>query len=364
MKKTVYAAVLLIAVFIMSWCGHESADEYAFIMFITGDVKKNNAEAHVGDLVAQNDVISTDAGASCDIRIGKSAIRMKSMSSVHIFTLMNGRGGEKTEMDLSGGEILCQTKMLPGSGNFFIRTPAAVIAAHGTQFTVENDNYNTTTIRVFSGEVRVIKRVKRLDSDPESIFNHASLVNSGELAVVTADEARDAEKTVERIFREETTIRSGDMVIDRVINRTSDLISLKDGSIRKFSPGDSEKGERGYIEVEQKSEDDLRRISMAQKQDKNAPAPEGRLVVTRGDIYLIKDGRVAWTGRIISDPARRGDRLFIAAGKYVFCAMSDGPVVWRKEIENDGKISMSGGIIKIRSGGKIVFIDGDSGNIR
>lgn len=366
MKKILYPASCLIVVSLICSCNKKKVDEYAMITFMMGDVKKNNAEALIGELITQDDVINTGVDSFCDIRIGESVIRIKSMTNLKISGLLRSGDAENTELDLTGGKLLCKPKKLLKSESFIVKTPTAVAAVRGTQFTVEADKLNTTRIKVFKGEVKVVKRVKQLESEIDKVIDYAPVIEQEEKIVITAEEARDAEKVVDRVLREETG-RSGDnsgAVMDRVIEKTRKDVVVKKDKIEKFRAEDFTRENSEIIEVERKSREDIRRISIAVKQEKTAPVPEGRLIVTRYDVYFIKEGRVAWDGKVMSEPVRRGDRFFIAAGKYVFCAMSDGPVVWKKELENDGKLELKNGMVLVQSRGRTISIDEATGEVR
>lgn len=366
MRNALSVMICILAASLASDCGNRKYDEYAMITFMTGDVKKNNAEAQIGDIIGQNDIIKTGADTSCDMRIGDSVLRMKSMSDLGIPVMLRNNNRQETILELSEGMLLCRHEPASGPDSFFVRTPTVVIAAYGARFTVEVDNYRTTRIIVFKGVVRAAKRIRQLESETGKVLGYAPKVEGGEMVLVKADEVRDAEKAVDKALREETGRTGGnaDTVIENVIRKTLKYLIISDGNIEKFKADYFTRENSEIIEVEQKSEDDIKKISMMQRQDRNTPAPEGRLVVTKKDVYLIKEGKIVWTGRIVSEPARRGDRLFIAAGKYVFCAMSDGPVVWKKEIENDGKIRLKNGRIMIQSQGRSLLIDEASGEVR
>ena len=64
--------------------------------------------------------------------------------------------------------------------------------------------------------------------------------------------------------------------------------------------------------------------------EREKPKPDGRLLITRYEIYFIKNGKVLWEGKVLQQPVRMNDKIFIASGDYVYCASADGPVLWRK----------------------------------
>lgn len=363
MKNKVFWPILLLLFVAMQGCGKQEVEEHAIISFIIGDVKKNSAEAAIGDVIKESDVIATGANSFCDIRIGDSVIRIKALSSVTISTLFKNGDIENTALGLNTGKILCKPKKLLKSESFIVKTPTAVAGVRGTQFTVETDKKQTTRIKVFSGEVKVVKRVKQLDSSIDKVLENAPVVEEEEKVIITQEDARDAEKAVETALREETgkDETSSDRVLDNVIARTKDDVGVKDDRIEKFKAEEFTGENREIIEVEKKTREDVKRISAVVRQEKTSPVPEGRLLITRFDVYFIKDGKVMWEGRVIGEPAQKGDRLFIAAGEYVFCAMSDGPVIWKKAIRNDGKIELKNDRVIIRSDGKSISLDESTG---
>ena len=51
-------------------CVKEKGDEHSTIIFMIGEVTKNNAAAQIGDPVNERDMIQTGADSFCDIKIG------------------------------------------------------------------------------------------------------------------------------------------------------------------------------------------------------------------------------------------------------------------------------------------------------
>ena len=71
-------------------------DEYASVIFFIGDVKKNNTEIDIGEIIAENDILTTGDISSCDVKIGGSFIRIKEKSSLSISSLVNKNKIENT----------------------------------------------------------------------------------------------------------------------------------------------------------------------------------------------------------------------------------------------------------------------------
>ena len=363
MKRNFYKAIILAAVFLFPGCGKDTAPETALITFITGDVLKNNAEAVIGDRIKENDVITTSADSFCDVKIGQSVFRIKAKSNVTVSTMLVNSERESITLLLEYGMLLCKPKKMINADYFFVKTPTAVAAVHGTLFSVESDSMLSTRIKVFSGEVKVIVRVKQFDADYARFLDHAPSLKKEEKVVVTAAEFREAGRIVDTVLKEETGRSNvqGENVIERVIRRTKNYVVVSKEKIEKFRPEDFASENREIIELEEKPGDVVKRIAMVVKQDREMPVPDGRLLITRSNAYLIKDGRIKWQSRSMGDPVRRGDRLFLAAGDFVFCAMSDGPVVWKKALVNDGSIELKDGKVIVRSKGSYVALDESSG---
>ena len=111
----------------------------------------------------------------------------------------------------------------------------------------------------------------------------------------------------------------------------------------------------------ERPKEDLARIGHLIRQEKEKPVPEGRLLVTGYDIYFIKDGKIMWDGKVVNEAVKAGDKLYIASGEYVFCAQTDGPVLWKAKIENDGKLEVDGRKVKVVSGKKKIVLDSNTG---
>jgi len=362
MKKYIFALSAILAGILIGGCSQKEVDEYAMVTFMIGDVKKNSAEVQIGDLIKENDMIVTSDNSFCDIKIGESIIRIKSLSNVKISTLFKNGNIENTTIGLDAGKMLCKPKKLLKDENFFVKTPTAVAGVRGTQFAVETDKELTTRIKVFKGEVKVAKRVKQFESSMEKVLSFAPGVQEEEKIVITAAEVKTAEKVVDASFKKETASTTpSDEVIDKVINDTKAAVVVKNADIVKFDAKDFAKENKEIIEIEQKPKEDIVKIVRIIKEQKEKPIPEGRLLVTRYDIYFIKDGKIIWDGKVVNEPVKLGENLYIASGEYVFCAQSDGPVLWKAEIKNDGKLQVEDGKVKVMSDGKSVVLDPDTG---
>jgi hypothetical protein len=362
MKRYILLLAILLIWNIIAGCSGKDADEYAMITFLIGDVKRNNVDARIGDIIKENDVIATDNGAFCDIKIGESIIRIKARSEMAVSRLLKSGELENTTLGLSSGSMLCKPKKLMKSENFLVKTPTAVAGVRGTQFAVETDKATTTRIKVFEGEVKVAKRIKQFEESVERVLEIAPEVQSKEQVLITLDEVKKAESVVESALKTETAKGgANDAIMERVINNTKGSIVVNRSAIEKFKADDFIRESGEIFAVEEKPREVIVRIAKVIKEEKAKPQPEGRLLVTRYDVYFIKDGKILWEGKLVSDPVREGDKLFVASGEYVFCAMADGPVLWKQSIRNDGRLSVSEGKVVVKADGKDINLDSETG---
>jgi hypothetical protein len=361
-EKNITAAILAIITAITFGCGRETVDEHASISFMIGDVKINSAEAQIGDIIKQNDDIITGDNSFCDIRIGESIIRIKAKSSVKISTLMKSGNIEDTEIGLNSGKLLCKPKKLLKDENFMVKTPTAVAGVRGTQFAIEADKLKTTRIKVFNGEVKVARRIRQFESSVEKVMELAPTLEKEEKVVITAEEVKKAEKVVENRLQKATEGElPEDNVIEQVIQKSEVQIGVDEKNIAKFSPEDFVKDKKEIIDVSQKPIEDIVHITRVIKQQKERPVPEGRILITRYDIYYIKDGKIRWDGKVVNEAVKRNGKLYIASGEYVFCADSEGTVLWKADVNNDGYLAVEGNKVTVKSGGRQVRLDADTG---
>ena len=318
-------------------CTKEKVDERSIVMFMIGDVKKNDAAAQIGDLVKEKDIIQTGVDSFCDIKIGESLVRVKQSTKVLMAALVKKGAMENTTIDLSSGKMLCKPKKLLRSESFLIKTPTSVAGVRGTQFTVEADANGTSRIKVFEGRVKVVKRIKNFDGSIDKILNEAPEINHNEKVTITKQDIEKTEKLVNKIIEAEPG-RGEEAALDAVIRSVGNDIFAVRNDVRKFSVEDYAQDNKEIIEIKEKSPEVIKKINKAIKLEKETPKPNGRLLVTRYEVYFIKDGKVEWEGAVVDEPIKVNDRLYIASGDYIFCSSIDGPVLWRKKLGNEGKL--------------------------
>ncbi len=362
MKNFCVIAVFITTAVIIAGCGRQAVDEYAMITFMIGDVKINSVEAQIGDIIKQNDDIITGNSSFCDIRIGESIIRIKAQSSVKISTLLKSGNIENTELGLSTGKMLCKPKKLLKDEHFLVKTPTAVAGVRGTQFIIEADKLKTTRIKVFNGEVKVARRLKQFESSVEKVMEVAPTLEKEEKVVITAEEVKGAEKVVDSRIKDVSAQALPDNnVIESVIQKSSVQIGVAETNVVKFNPADFVNENKEIIDIEEKPKEDIVRIKRVIKQEKEQPVPEGRLLVTRYDIYFIRDGKIVWNGEVINEPLKTDGKVYIASGEYVFCADTEGAILWKADVNNDGTLSVEGKKLTVKSGGKAINLNADTG---
>ncbi len=350
MKKL--SILLFMSILAISFgCARGQTDDYAMVSFIMGEVSRNNAPLQIGDILKEKDIIQTGDESFCDIKIGGSLIRIKQKTKLVFTALVHNEKGENTSMDLDSGKMLCKPKKLLKSESFMVKTPTAVAGVRGTQFTVEADANSTTRIKVFDGSVKVAKRVKSLEESMNKILEIAPDLQKDQKVVVTKDDVAKAEKKVDDIMKKDPDAK--DRAIDEVIKKAGDDVVVGKDEMKKFSVEDFNKDNKEIIDVRDRPVEDVKKLARYIRHEKREPRPNGRLLVTRFDVYYIRNGRVEWEGKVVEPPVKGMNRIYIAASGYVYCASQDGPVIWRKRMENDGRL-------EIRGNRLVVFVNGQA----
>jgi len=352
-------SLIIFFIFLLSisfGCSKEEVDEYAMITFLIGNVSKNNLVADIGEIIKENDVILTGVNSFCDLKIGGSMIRIKEKSKVLVSNLIRKGNLENTNLGLDIGKLLCKPKKLLKSESFIVKTPTAVAGVRGTKFVVETDRAKTTRLKVFDGKVKIVKRVKQFESSTEKILEAAPVIEQSQKVVITRNDVVKAEKAVSR------AMGNNKEVTDSVIRSTLKNVSVKKTEVQTFAVEDFAKENREIIEVKKKPKALIRQIAKIVKQEREKPKPEGRLLITRYEIYYIKDGKILWEGKVITSPIKKEGKVYIASGKYVFCASPEGPIIWKEKLNNDGKFEIRGNRFVVFSGGQENSLDAKTGS--
>jgi len=338
--KRVIVLALVAAIAIGVGCTKET-EEYAMITFAVGNVTKNDTAVVIGDLLNEKDVLKTDALSSCDIKIGDSMVRIKENSKLLVSQLMRTDDLENTVLGLDVGKMLCKPKKLLKNEKFMVKTPTAVAGVRGTKFTVEADAKKTSRIKVYDGKVRVVRRVMSIEDQIETVLDEAPPLEEKQKVVITEKEVGDIEKKVEKLMKSKPADEAAEVAIVKIVQDVKNDVIVSKKQVQKFKVEDFREEQDEIIAVEEKPKEVIKKITRIVKEEKEKPVPEGQLLVTRYEVYFIKNGKVVWEGNVIEPPVKTEDKLYIASGDYVYCASLEGPVLWRKKIDNNGKLELS-----------------------
>ncbi|MCP4130252.1 MAG: FecR domain-containing protein [bacterium] len=360
-KRVIISGIIFLLA-ISFGCTKADQEEYAMITFMIGEVSKKldkaakAMEVDIGDIVKENNIIFTKEDSFCDIKIGGSIIRIKEKSEVTISSLMRKGNEESTTLGLSIGKMLCKPKKLLKSEAFLVKTPTAVAGVRGTKFSVAADMNKTTRIKVFDGKVKIAKRLPSLENNVDKVLEMAPVLEKEQKVVITEKETEKAEKLVKKMIEKDKNVD-----IARVIKNAKKEIVVPTKAIEKFAVADFAKENKELIEIKAKPKAEIKKIARIIQQEKEMPKPEGRLLVTRFKIYFIKEGKIIWEGKVVKESIKKEGKLYIASGKYVFCASPDGPVYWKADLVNDGKFEIKENKLVVVSGGKENRFDLETG---
>lgn len=130
------------------------------VNFVQGQVFVESDEKlyklSVGDIISQNMVVITkDDKSMCDIYISDSVIRITGNSKLKFDSLSESAISQKVNLYLENGSVLSKVvRKLKKDDVFEIRTPTAVAAVRGTQFSVTQSGDNAN-IACSEGKVSV-----------------------------------------------------------------------------------------------------------------------------------------------------------------------------------------------------------------
>ncbi len=340
MKKLAVLSLPLLIMLVQCSKIIEEQDEFATITFFVGEVKKNDADVQIGDILKENDVILTGANSSCDLKIGDSMIRIKENSKLLVSQILRKEKTENVMLGLDVGKMLCRPKKLMKNESFFIKTPTAVAGVRGTLFTVEADKKKTTRIKVYNGKVSVARRIETLEKKVgvDRIVESGSSLEQNQKVVITEAETKAAEVKVEKAIA--ALSRSGSVDEESLLRKARPEIAVDKKNVSKFKAEDFTREKEEIIAVERKTPEVVKAIRKIIRREKEEPMPDGSLLVTRYDFYFIKNGKVEGEWKVIGEPVTHEDKIYIASRDYVFCASVEGPLRWRRKIQSDGKIEL------------------------
>ncbi|MEW6555918.1 MAG: FecR family protein [Elusimicrobiota bacterium] len=148
MKKILSIFICVICVFYL--CNLCFAE--AIINAINGEVTINNSPAAVGQLLSSDDVIKTASGATAEVLINEHKVNVSQNSELAV-SLTRTISGDTTLINVMIGKIRAVVKKLKARQKFEVKTPTAICAIRGTDFSVEVTEYATTRLEVYEGIV-------------------------------------------------------------------------------------------------------------------------------------------------------------------------------------------------------------------
>jgi hypothetical protein len=337
-------------------CG-KSGETPARITFLIGDVKVNGTPAQPGEMLEANAQIITGEQSSCDLKVGESLIRIKESSSLILAQVSAQGSPENTLLSLESGKMLCKPKKLLKDESFIVKTPTAVAGVRGTQFSVEADADKTTTFKVFEGEVKVAKRTAQLESNVALVIEKAKPLEHNQMVSITEVQAKEAEKKVDEALK-----KGGDekAAVQAALEAVKEDLYLKPREVTAFKLEQfkEEREELSAISGKANAKAEPRNV------EKIKPVPEGTLLVTRQEVYFVRNGKVEWEGKLITPPVKTADKLYIASGEWVFCAKPDGLVIWKKNFANDGRVEVQGDKLVVYAQGAQKRLDLENGEYK
>ena len=375
MRKKLFICVTLILIFSLASGCSKRPDEFASVMFLMGNVFCNDVAVEIGASLKQDDIIKTSELSFCDIKLGDSLIRIKEKSVVILSSLTQSNGNENIGLELISGKMLCKPKKLLKSEHFIVKTPTAIAAVRGTDFTVETDANKTTRIKVFNGSMSIGKRVKQFEDHEEEVINNSSLIGQGFKVIITKSDLEEAEKNIEKFMN----LRKGEPIESYValVSVNREHIKIDEKAISRFSADDFEKDNTELIAIEEKPAEVVekitqiikktqksKRVADTQKPKQIAEEPEidySALLVTRYEVYYIKDGKVNWEGKLRTAPIKSKGKLYVLSDDNVFCVSETGRVFWRKIIPHAQRLELAGNELRITTSAGRQKLDAETG---
>ncbi|HSV97701.1 MAG TPA: PQQ-binding-like beta-propeller repeat protein [Spirochaetota bacterium] len=334
--KRITAIGLLAFVALSISCSKKTENQSrAVITFMIGEVQvfKNNAWGGVetGSELYQGDRIRTKAGATVDVQIGQSVVRVKEKSELALAALFMDRSTnlENTSLELAVGTVLAKPRKLIKGESFMVKTPTAVAGVRGTMFMVESNAAKDTRVEVVSGRVQVFKRVAAIENiesdavrDSEAVKkieahiegssvtvteNRAVKVEAKEVAKVNAQ----VEKMVLAVAAAEKKVDAPPVEITRVVNEVAAVKAITASEMRDDTSLRKEFDEMKLVELKEPV--------------KEAPVEKGRVEISvkpeSALVYL--NGEMAGSGDV---------SLELVPGAYSMRIEAEGYEIFQKEV--------------------------------
>lgn len=181
------------------------------------DGSGNLLDRGVGDLLEEQDLITTAADAQVELQIGeRSNVRIKGGSELALASLLLEQELESTKVKLFKGNILAESEKLTEGSSFKVETDTFTVGIRGTQFGVVNDLVRGAKVLVKEGRVAVTRNwseslLAELAEAEEEVVELIKAELAGEI-VLAAGEKMELDK--EQLRKEEEVLAEG---IKRVI---------------------------------------------------------------------------------------------------------------------------------------------------
>ncbi len=247
MNKNMIICIISLLIFTISCSSKDdkpvSRINDARIIFAIGDVKVKlnniwNGAREEMKLTESNE-ITTGPGAQCNILIGtESFISMKENTHIVISTLFKDITGlEDNTLELKSGKSIINPKKLLKGDSFKIKTPTAIAAVRGTQFTVESQPEGNLKVAVVEGKVELKRRVPALENVEKE------LIGKSEVLSKLSDKVEEQTVVLEKDhsgFVNNSKAQIENKVIEDAINKHGGDLkeSLKGGNDKKETAGE------------------------------------------------------------------------------------------------------------------------------
>ncbi len=203
--------VLTIGALLLSGCKRDKPPvREALINFLVGEVtvisQKGTRSASVGDALHQGMKIETGPGASVEIFIGSTIIKILENSKVTMTQLMLGEeNSEQTGLFMEEGRLYSQiVKKLSRNDSYRVETPTTVVAVRGTEFFMEEEGGKSG---VYCTEGKVLVReseepedkAKELNAGQEAVKEKDKPLIVKELSVENRTRVQDVKKNIKEM---------------------------------------------------------------------------------------------------------------------------------------------------------------------
>lgn len=174
-----FSLIIFLRICLLFSCAEKPVNDKAIIVFSIGKVTitkgKNTIPASIKATINKDDIIKTGDNSFLTLQVGETAIvKVNPNTKVAMRSLLNK---EEESLYLEQGKVLSKVKKLSKDSGFIIKTPTAIAAVRGTEFSV-NYEYGESTTAVKKGKVLVKTTTSMPEKEKEEI-----LVETGKAGV-------------------------------------------------------------------------------------------------------------------------------------------------------------------------------------